>query len=52
MTDDIKKSLKERSKLIETYYKNGLQKTDYDKVLEKSADYTKKITQAKNDYIK
>ena len=52
MTDDIKKSLKERSKLIKTYYKNGLQKIDYDKVLEKSADYTKKITQAKNDYIK
>ena len=51
MTDDIKKSLKERSKLTKTYYKNGQQKIDYDKVLEKSADCTKKITQAKNDYI-
>ena len=50
MTDDIKKSLKERSKLTKTYYKNGQQKIDYDKVLEKSADYMKKITQAKNDY--
>ena len=26
MTDDIKKSLKERSKLTKTYYKNGQQK--------------------------
>ena len=51
MTDDIKKSLKERSKLTKTYYKNGQLKTDYDKVLEKSADCTKKITQAKNDNI-
>ena len=51
MTDDIKKSLKQRSKLTKTYYKNGQQKIDYDKVLEKSANCTKKITQAKNDYI-
>ena len=33
MTDDIKKSLKERSKLTKTCYKNGQQKIDYDKVL-------------------
>ena len=51
MTDDIKKSWKERSKLTKTSYKNGSQKIDYDKVFEKSADCTKKITQAKNDYI-
>ena len=50
MTDDIKKSLKERSKLTKTYYKNGQQKID-DKVSEKSADCMKNITQAKNDYI-
>ena len=50
MTDDIKKSLK-NSKLTKTYYKNGQQKIDYYKVLEKSADCTKKIAQAKNDYI-
>ena len=43
----LKKSLKERSKLTKTYYKNGQQKIDY----EKSADCTKKITQAKNDCI-
>ena len=51
MADDIKKSLKERSKLTKSYYKNGQQKSDYDRVLEKSADFTKKIAQAKNDYI-
>ena len=43
--------MKERSKLTKTYYKNGQQNLDYDKVLGKSADCTKKITQAKNDYI-
>ena len=51
MTDDIKKPLKECSKLTKTYYKNGQQIIDYDKVLENSADCTNKITQAKNDYI-
>ena len=51
MTHDIKNSLKERSELTKTYYKNSQQKNDYDKVLEKSADCTKKITQAKNDHI-
>ena len=43
--------MKERSKLTKSYYKNGQQESDYDKVLEKSADCTKKITQAKSDYI-
>ena len=51
MTDDITKSLKERSKLAKSCYKNGQRKIDYNKLLEKSADCTKKITQAKNDYI-
>ena len=51
MTDDIKKSLKERFKLTKSYCKNIQQKSDYDKVLEKSANCTKKITQAKNCYI-
>ena len=41
MTDDIKKSLKERSKLTKSYYKNSQQESDY----------TKKIIQAKNHYI-
>ena len=55
ITDDIKKSLKEHSKLSYhknlSCYKNGQQKSDYDKVLEISADCSKKITQAKNDCI-
>ena len=51
MTDDIKKLLKEHPKLTKSYYKNCQQESNYDKVLEKSADCTKKITQAKNDYI-
>ena len=37
MTDDIKKYLKEHSKLTKSY-KNGQQESDYEKVLEKSAD--------------
>ena len=48
MADDIK-SLNERSKFTKSYYKNSQQKSDYDKVLEKSAVCTKKITQTKND---
>ena len=51
MTDDIKKSLKERSELTKSCYKNGQQRIDHDKVLEKSAACTKKIIQAKSDYI-
>ena len=49
MTDDIKKYLKEHSKLTKSYHKNGQQESDYEKVLEKSADCIKKFTQAKND---
>ena len=51
MADDIKKSLKERSKLAESYYKNDQQKSDYNDVMENFADCTKKITHTKNDYI-
>ena len=51
MTGDITKAFEERSKLTKTYNKNGPQKIDYYKVLEKCADCTKKITQAKNDCI-
>ena len=38
MTDDIKKSLKERFKITKSYYKNSQQENDSDKALEKSAD--------------
>ena len=46
MTDSIKTSSKERSKLTKSYYKISQQKSDYDKVLEKFADCTTKITKA------
>ena len=51
MTDNIKKSLKERCKLTNFFYKNGQRKTDYDKVLEKSEECTKQILEAKKNYI-
>ena len=43
MTDNIKKSLKERCKLTKLFYKNGLRKIDHDKVLQKSEECTKQI---------
>ena len=51
MTDNIKKSLKERCKLTKLFCKNGQMKTDHDKVLEKSAECTKEILEAKKNYI-
>ena len=50
MINSIKRSLKERSKLIKCYYKNGQKKGDYEKLLEKSSDCTKEILKAKNNY--
>ena len=51
INDNIKSSLKQRSKLTKIYYKNGLRKSDHIKVLEKSAECTKKILEAKKNYI-
>ena len=51
MTDNIKKSLKERCKLTKFFYKNGQRKTDHDKVLEKFEECTKQILEAKKNYI-
>ena len=51
MTDNIKKSLKERCKLTKFLYKNGQRKIDHDKVLEKSEEWTKQILEAKKNYI-
>ena len=45
------KSLKERCKLTKFFYKNGHRKTDHDKVLEKSAECTKEVLEAKKNYI-
>ena len=51
MTNNIKKSLKERCKLTKFFYKNGRRKIDHDKVLEKSEECTKQILEAKKNYI-
>ena len=51
MTNSIKRSLKERSKLTKCYYKNGQKKSCYEKLLEKFSDCTKEILEAKNNYF-
>ena len=51
MTDNIKKSLEERSKLTKIFYKNGQRNTDREKVLEKATECTKEILEAKKNYI-
>ena len=43
MTENIKKSLKERFKLETFFNKNGQRKIDHDKVLEKFTKCTKEI---------
>ena len=45
--ENIKSSLKQRSKMTKIYYKNSLRKCDHIKVLEKSTECTKKILVAK-----
>ena len=51
MTDNMKKSSKERCKLKNFFYKNGQRKIDHDKGLEKSEECTKQILKAKKSYI-
>ena len=51
MTDDIKKSLKQRSKLTKYFYKNGQRNSDHIKVLQKSEECTNLISEAKKNYI-
>ena len=51
ITGNIKKSLKERYRLTNFFYKNGHRKIDHDKVLEKSEECTKQILEAKKNYI-
>ena len=50
MTDNIKKSLKKRSKLTKIFYENGQGKTNHEKVLEKATECNNEI-QAKENYI-
>ena len=53
INDNIKSSLKQRSKWTKIYYKNGLRKSDHIKLLEKSTECTKKILEAKKTvYLK
>ena len=51
MTNKIKNILKERSKLTKYFYRNGQRESDRDKVLEKSAECTREILEAKRQYI-
>ena len=51
MTDDIKKSLKQRSKLTKYFYKIGQSNIDHIKVLQKSEECTNLISEAKKNYI-
>ena len=49
MTDDIRKFLKERSKLTKIFSKNGQRKTDHEKILEKATECTNEILEAKKE---
>ena len=52
MTDNIKKSLKERSKLTKIFYRNGQRKPDRnEKILEKATECTNEISQTEKYYI-
>ena len=51
MTNDIKKSLKQRSKLTKYFYENGQRNSDHIKVLQKSEECTNLISQAKKKHI-
>ena len=51
MNDSIKRKLKQRTKLTIYFYKNDQLKCDCDKILEKSAECTTEILEAKKNYI-
>ena len=51
MTNKTKNFLKERSKLTKYFYRNGQRESDHCKVLEKSAECTREILEAKRQYI-
>ena len=50
MNDNIKRCLKERSKLTKFFYKNGQKREDKEKLEAKAAYCTEQIMKAKNDY--
>ena len=47
MTNKTKNLLKERCELIKYFYRNGQGESDRDKVLEKSAEFTREFLEAK-----
>ena len=51
MNNKTKNLLEERSKLTKYFYRNVQRESDRDKVLEKSAECTRKILEAKKQYI-
>ena len=51
MNDNIKRKLKQGTKLIKYFYKNGQMKCDYDKILEKAAECTAENFETKKNYI-
>ena len=51
MTNKTNNFLKERSKLTKYFYRNSQRISHRDKVLEKSAEFTKDILEAKKQYI-
>ena len=51
MNGNIKRKLKQRTKLIKYFNRNGQIKHGYDKTLEKFAECTVEILEAKKNYI-
>ena len=51
MNDNIKRKLKQRTKLIKYFYKNSQIKCDYDKILEKCEECTTDIFETKKRCI-
>ena len=51
MTDNLKKTLKERRKLSKNFYINCLRKNDHDKILETSEECAKQNIEVKKNYI-
>ena len=51
MTENVKKPLKERSKLTKYFYMNGQRKEDHEKLLAKANNCMKEILETKNEYI-
>ena len=51
MNDNIKRKLKQRTKLKKYFYKNGQIKCNYNKILEKSAECTAEILELQKKYF-